>query len=249
MHVARFSFRPLGEESALQEVPETAQGAEPAPPAVFSEEELYSAKSEAFSRGYQEGQEAGIALGKSEAYTLDMSLKAAIDTILLEIDGVVQTHTAYLNGQKRMMTKLACSIAKKVAGHALQKNPEAEIEAIVLQCLPLMIAQPRITLFVHPDLVHSMDKRLQYSAATHVGERIFKVHPDVTLPLEDCRLEWQNADAVRTTEELWKEIESVIDKYVQVEEMQDHDPSAISPVVEASMLISSSESSAQIPPT
>lgn len=215
MRIERLHFRSFNgepEPAYLRPVVHELIDESPPPPS-FNEEDLAAAHAEGFKRGYEQGLREGEERGKGEAHHLDMAIKAALQTVVLGLHDGMRQHNGFLESQNDLLSQLAYVVAKKIAGDALEKNPLPEIERLLRECLPIVIQQPSIILFTHPDLVYPMTVRVKKMLESYPNAPEFSVHGDEKLLYEDARIEWKNGGAERRTSDILQDIQIVLEKH------------------------------------
>jgi flagellar assembly protein FliH len=185
--------------------------APPAPPS-FTEDDLESARFSAKKLGHSEGFAAGIAQAKSES---DALLEQANTTILQLGDvlaDAVKNYQALLTRESADLNQLVMMIAKKVAGEALNARSVETITAMVTRCLPVIFSKPRLVIHLHPDMFECALTRIETELKKHGfdGEIQFRGAPE--LGLHDISLDWGAGQANRSTDGLWQEIETLVER-------------------------------------
>lgn len=183
----------------------------PPPPPTYSQAELDRARLSGFEEGFQKG----VIEGKTSAANEDSVLNQKLQATLSKLGGDLAA--AHAEFQELYQSKyhdligLALSVANKVAGSALQENADQSISALIEQTLPMLLRQPKITLYVHPDIKSPVETHVLRIAleSGYEGKVIVTSHPD--LDIADCRLEWHDGAVERSTGSLWKEILEVIE--------------------------------------
>ncbi|MFZ5608730.1 MAG: hypothetical protein ACOY99_03870 [Pseudomonadota bacterium] len=161
------------------------------------------------------GYEAGLAAGKAQAREA-LEARAAI---LVE-DIAAQLKTLFAERQKLSQSltaesaRLAHAIGLCLAERLVQRQPLAEIEALVRECFSLSHGEPRLVIRVHEDLVEPMKNRsdAMAEAAGYPG-RVILIADD-TLEIGDCLVEWPDGGVERRSATLQAEINAIIDRYL-----------------------------------
>ncbi len=172
---------------------------------TFSEEELEQARAEGFDAGREEGR-------SDAAAATEQRLVEGIDGIAQQLSDLLDAQAAENTEIGREMTAVAVGIAKKVFPDLNARNALGEIERIIQETLSAITEEPRVQVFVAPDLREPMNERLAVltSRAAYDG-KVF-VNADPTLELGDCRVEWSNGSAIRDTEALWEMIDEIVER-------------------------------------
>ena len=164
-----------------------------------------------------EGRAEGLAEGERTA-----TVRAA-QAIALAAQNLAD-HTAAMNAaldDNRHATltdavSLAATIGKKLAHHLIAREPTAEIEALIAECLASLDAVPHLVVRCHPELAEDVKEIAQARIATSGFNGRLVVLGDPDLALSDARLEWADGGVVRDTASLEAEIDSRIEQFLAV---------------------------------
>lgn len=172
----------------------------------------------------EEGRAEGLAEGERTA-----TVKAA-QAIALAAQSLAD-HTAAMNAaldDNRHATlsdavHLAASIARKLAHHLIAREPVAEIEALITECLASLDAVPHLVVRCHPELADDVREIALARIATSgfAGRLVVLGDPDLTL--SDARIEWADGGIVRDTAQLEAEIDKRITQFLAVGHGQSDD--------------------------
>jgi flagellar assembly protein FliH len=173
------------------------------PPPTFSEEELALARDQAFEAGRQQGlQEAAAALDQM------VGMAMAGCAHYLQALGAEQ-HRANEEMVKDSVA-VAVAIVHKLHPEFARLHGMAEIEAALTECLSNVDRVPKITIKVHPDLVAEIQKKCASLASQASFEGKLIVASDSLLALGDCRLDWGDGGAERSTARSWADIDHIV---------------------------------------
>jgi flagellar assembly protein FliH len=133
-------------------------------------------------------------------------------------------HTAAMNAalddnRQAILTdavSLAATIGKKLAHHLIAREPAAEIEALIAECLASLDAVPHLVVRCHPELAEDVKEIAQARIATSGFNGRLVVLGDPDLALSDARLEWADGGVVRDTASLEAEIDNRIEQFLAV---------------------------------
>lgn len=163
----------------------------------------------------EEGRREGLAEGERGAAVRAAQAIANAATALAD-------HTAALNAaldDNRRATlsdavALAAMIGRKLARHLLDREPTAEIEALLAECLASLDAVPHLVIRCNPDLADAVREIATARIATSgfTGRLVVLGEPDITLG--DARLEWADGGIVRDSAELEAQIDRRIAQYL-----------------------------------
>ena len=188
--------------------------AEIMPPApVFSEKDLAAARSDGYEQGYKEGANVTEAKINKEAAQHEESQRALLEVIGNRITIAAESHIEYLKKQQETLSKLTLAIAQKLAGEALKRQPYANVEALLLECMALITGEKKIIIAVSPARVEGLRQRIDTLKPLLQGfDGELLVEEDAAISEYDCRVEWKNGYSERNSTTLWNEIETIIAK-------------------------------------
>lgn len=179
----------------------------PPPPPSFSEAELESAKLAAYEEGFMAGKAEGRREIDHEAFELQHETNQVFGVIKQHLDSLSQQHQQYLISKQADLGRLVLGCAERLAVEALRKEPLADIEAMVRDCLGLMMGKPEVTVQVHP--------KLHQPLAGKFGTQI-KIISNPDMNPVDCHISWSYGDATREIDTIWHNIEETIDRYFAI---------------------------------
>jgi len=213
--IHRFDFNalrdfrgPIVVNTALAEQAEAIH-VEPPPP-VFTLADIDAARIAGKREGYSEGFIAGELEAKNRS---DSKTELANEVIHSIAEVVRAAHSDYrhiLSNEAVHVNALTLTIAKKIAGEALDARGEATICAIVERCLPVIFSKPRLTVELHPDIFERTVDRIETQIRTHGFEGEIQFRGNETIGLSDVMLNWGSGEVSRSTAELWQDLEALI---------------------------------------
>jgi flagellar assembly protein FliH len=126
---------------------------------------------------------------------------------------------------ERDAVELAASIARKLAAHLVAREPTAELEALLVDCLASLDGVPHIVIRCHPDLAQQVrDLATARIAASGFSGRLI-VMGDPDRVLSDGRIEWADGGLVRDMAAISTDIDQRIASYLaarQTTPIEDH---------------------------
>lgn len=178
-----------------------------APPPKFSTEEIEAAKLAAYAEGEAAGRNA--AYGEHQQ-NIEQALQA-IAGMLGQIAGAQEQARV---AARKEATELAAAIARKLAGRLIARQPQDQIEALVLRCMDDMRDEPRLVVRAAESIVQLLDQRVdQLVAQSGFGGKVVLV-PDDTMAPTDCRIDWADGSAERHQAALEQEVDQAVERYV-----------------------------------
>ena len=190
-------------EEDIEEEIEEAEPEEEVP--SFSEEELNAAKEEAFAAGKEEGIQEAAATTEREILGSLSALGGRFGEVFKAQD---EANASILENA----ISVAASIAQKVFPHLNEKHGLGEIERMVVTTIEKILEEPRIVVYLNPEMVGPFTERLSAltAQASYKGE--VQVVAGEDIPSGDCRVVWGGGGAKRDTAELWREIDEIVER-------------------------------------
>jgi flagellar assembly protein FliH len=189
-----------------------AVGPHPAPPApTFSEADLRAAVAAAVAEAEAATEarvcaelEAGIAARQT----------AALERIAADLAAHRTAFERWLAARATASRDLALALARALVPRALERQPLADIEAMLRDLLGRLEEEPRLTLALPPDLAED-GRQLFAQLAAQAGYRgELLVEPDPTLDAGDARLSWRGGSAERDLAALEREAIALVDAWL-----------------------------------
>lgn len=186
-------------------------GRRPAKDRVLSEGDLSGLLEDARREGFEAGRRAG------EQSTTTQAAQA-----LATAAGLFASRTAELTAafdaaaceQLGAAADLALQIAKKLAATLIAREPTAEIEALLAECMATLDGVPHLVVRCHPDLADPLrdiaDRQMALSGFS--GRLVVMGDPD--RKLGDARLEWADGGLVRDMDRVIAAVEGKIADYL-----------------------------------
>ena len=165
------------------------------------------ARMEGYAEGFAEGQHSATTIAAQTLATAGASLAGLATQMLGSLDEARQT-------AERDAIELAASVARKLAAHLLAREPTAELEGLLVDCLASLEGVPHLVIRCNPDLAAG----IREMAATHIANSGFSgrliVMGDPDLRLSDGRIEWADGGLVRDMASISAEIDKRIASYL-----------------------------------
>lgn len=214
MQVERFKFSDLQDfrhppvPVDEPEVIDVEEEEELPPPPTFSLEELDAAKKTSFEQGRQTGFDAGRKEADDETSQRTKRIEVVCDHIIGKVSDLDGHLKHYVNHIGAEIHALVTMIARKVAGDVINSIPSASIEAMIDECMGILMTQPKVTLIIHPDLGNHLGEILQERLQKAGIETKLSILPDSSLELSEGRLEWRDGTMARDMAAVWEQIET-----------------------------------------
>ncbi len=194
---------PKKKEEAVEE-----KAAEEAAPEIvaptFSEEEMNAAREEAFAAGKQEG------AADAKAST-EREVKVSLDGIRERLKTLSEAQDKANASVLETAVIVAVGIARKLFPALNDKHALAEIERMVKLALDRVLEEPKVVVYVNTALKAPLAERMAdvVAKAGFKGEMTIEGVDDIIVG--DCRVEWMGGGARRKMEELWHEIDEIVE--------------------------------------
>ncbi len=173
----------------------------------YSEEELEAAR----QAGVAEGRTAGA----NEAHQqIEDSIARALEGIAGALSDFTALHNTAQSAQRAEAIALAHMIAVKLAPSLMARQPLAEVEALVSECLSELTDEPRIVVRAAEALVGGLTERLDGLAQRAGFPGQIVLLPDDSLVGDACRVEWADGGAERDPAQVAKSIEAAVQRYL-----------------------------------
>jgi flagellar assembly protein FliH len=181
---------------------------------TLSQDEFKAVKAAAFA----EGTKAAEAEAAKQAAQQLADLNAQLGALGKALDEAMRPARAEA-------IKLAYLIARKLAQSLVEARPQAEIEALIGQCLEQERSEPNIVIRVHDGLLDAV----KAEAAKLSKERSFTgrliVIGEPQIPAGNCTIEWANGGLERDIEKQLSAVDEIIRTYLHAEGMGGGDAS------------------------
>lgn len=204
--VRKFLFDNCFDDPAGYEIEEEDEYVEPPPP-TFSEEELAAARTEAFVEGRNEG--------IAEMQTaIDRKVGEVMEGLHGELQQLGSAHRARIAEIEHRMLTLAGAIARKVVPAIARDHAEHTVEAVIRDCLPKLMDEPRIVVRVHATLLERLREKVDTLAARSGYPGHIILLADDALAEADCRVEWADGGAEKSHGEIWAAIDTALNTHL-----------------------------------
>lgn len=115
---------------------------------------------------------------------------------------------------RREAVELAASIARKLAVHLLARQPTAELQALIAECMANLAGVPHLVIRCHPELADGIREIATTQMATSGFTGRLIVMGDPEQRLGDGRLEWADGGLVRDINAISRDIDEKIASYL-----------------------------------
>lgn len=183
----------------------------PPPSKVLPEDEFERLIADARARGYEEGLAAARSTIEAEANT---ALVTAAEALAARAAQMLETIEAYEKRHLAQSVDLAASVGRTLAAHLIARQPQAELAALIAECLASLENPPHLVIRCHPDLCDAMktvaEERMKITGFS--GRLVVLGDPEIGLG--DGRIEWADGGLVRDINAISSEINTRISAFM-----------------------------------
>lgn len=207
-----FNTHNFDEEDVEEEIEVVEE--EPPPP-MFSEAELEAAKKKAFDAGKNEGLQESKA-SRAEKATNLLEVIAADFKILFEAED--RREKTY----ERESVNLSLNIFRKLFPAYYERHGMDELKKGITEILQKHAGQKRISIAVAPEVQPAIENLLESLSKTE-SLLAFDIKADDKLRPQACKLAWEDGGAIKDTESLAQEIETILQQVLAASPANRHD--------------------------
>lgn len=202
------------EEAARQAAIKAARDAEEAARRVtFSQEQLDTAKQEAYDRGFLEGV-------RETTGNQEQRIANSLDKLIEAFDDLASHQDAFEALQKKEAAVLAVNIARRFVPSILDKYAQDEILKLLRQVLNDHIDENVIKIRLNPQVHDDIQECLTPLVEELGFAGKIDMVADLNIKTPDCVVEWQNGGAQRIHHELWQEIEHQVADFLNQKKIE-----------------------------
>ncbi len=149
---------------------------------------------EAEARGYMRGLAEGRQHAEAEA---EFRVAATLEALANGFGSIMTSLDSQRTETENLAIEFALTLARKLAGDALSREPLATIEAAALQCFQHLRGVPHLVARVDPALVERVDELLRRLARERGFDGKIVTLGDPDISTGDVRLEWADGGVAR----------------------------------------------------
>lgn len=178
---------------------------------VLTEKQLAEHAETARKSGYEQGYADGE---KSEIARAAQATAEAANRIAGQCAELIAATDATRRQLLGETVYLGSSIGRKLAAHLVAREPAAEIEALITECLASLDQAPHLVIRCHPDLADIVRETAEQKMTTSgfSGRLVVMGEPDI--PPGDGRIEWADGGLVRDSAAILEQIDTCIGSYL-----------------------------------
>ncbi len=182
---------------------------------------LQAARMEGFAQGYAEAEQ-------SLASVSSRRLADAADMLADKAAEMLAAVDQARNTAIDEAADLALSVGRKLAGALIAREPAAELEAMLAECLASLEGVPHLVIRCHPDVAETIRAAAEARAAITGFTGRLVVIGDPVLGLSDGRVEWADGGLVRNASDISARIDGALAEFVSARkgklQSQEHTP-------------------------
>ncbi|ODT70472.1 MAG: hypothetical protein ABS75_12610 [Pelagibacterium sp. SCN 63-23] len=209
--LARFTFDLNLEPGAMDAAPANDSPVAPPPVPTIPEDVVAQLVAAAREDAYAEGLAEGARNAGSMAA---QTIAAASGSLATQSAAMTEALDRALADHRAEAVDLALSIGRKLALHLVARYPQAELEALIAECLSSLGGVPHLVIRCHPELADTIrdSATAQMAHSGFSGRLVVMGEPDIRLG--DGRLEWVDGGVVRDIAATAGEIDRQIKSYL-----------------------------------
>ncbi|MGY3607942.1 FliH/SctL family protein [Bradyrhizobium sp. Leo121] len=184
-----------------------AKSRERAATAAEIAQKVAEAEARAYRNGYDAAQhEAKVESDRRAALALE-EIGLAIKTIASRFSGI----------EARMETEavdVAVSVARKLCGEMIAREPLGEITALVSDCFSHLVSTPHIVVRINDALYEGARDKIERLAAQSGFQGRLVILAEPTIAIGDCRIEWADGGIVLERATIDAKINELVGRYM-----------------------------------
>jgi len=167
----------------------------------------------------------GVAEGRRQAESDETArLAASLQRLSLQFADASDTFRTVATEAERQAAVLAVSMARKLAGALLARQPLVEIETLARSVFAHLRATPHAVVRVHSDMVEAVKPRLAAIARETGFSGAIVVLGEADMRPGDARVEWADGGASRDADALDKTLDDIVSRYLAATRREEKQP-------------------------
>jgi flagellar assembly protein FliH len=154
---------------------------------AYTTEEIDALSSKAREQGLKSGQ---VRAAEQQAQE--------VGKLVLALRDVLARSSKATEDVREEASLIALAAARKLAGHAIDALPSADVEDVLRYALRQALGEPRIVLHASPKVAEILRPKLAEIAHEEGFEGRVAVTGDAAMGHADCRIEWRGGGAERS---------------------------------------------------
>lgn len=172
---------------------------------TFSEEDIERTRREAFAKGKEEAL-------REAATAIENQIVDAIKAIGAQLSQLISHQQLANSDIFRDAVNISSAITRKTFPKINIEQALPEIESVIRQILTQIIEEPRVIIYVHPNISEQLKENVkQIASEAHFEGRVI-ISGDDTVAEGDCKIEWSNGGAERNFDRIMSEVDAIIEE-------------------------------------
>src|SRR5215468_2454474 len=173
--------------------------------------EIAAKVAEAEARAYRNGYDAAQREAKVES---DRRAALALEEISLAIKAIAARFSGIEARMETEAVDVAVSVARKLCGELIAREPLGEITALVSDCFSHLVSTPHLVVRINDSLSEGARAQIERLAA-HAGfEGRLVILAEPTIATGDCRIEWADGGVVLDRAAIEAKISELVGRYM-----------------------------------
>ncbi len=173
--------------------------------------EIAQKVAEAEARAYRNGYDAAQHEAKVES---DRRAALALEEIGLAIKTIASRFSGIEARMETEAVDVAVSVARKLCGEMIAREPLGEITALVSDCFSHLVSTPHIVVRINDALYEGARDKIERLAAQSGFQGRLVILAEPTIAIGDCRIEWADGGIVLERAAIDAKISELVGRYM-----------------------------------
>ncbi len=173
--------------------------------------EIAQKVAEAEARAYRAGYEAAQQEAKVES---DRRSALALEEVGIAIRGIAQRFAGIEARMETEAVDVAVAVARKLCNELVQREPLAEVMALVSECFSHLVATPHLVVRINEQLYEAAREKIERQAAQSGFEGRLVILAEPGIATGDCRIEWADGGVVLERVAIEAKISELVGRYL-----------------------------------
>jgi flagellar assembly protein FliH len=179
--------------------------------------EIAQKVAEAEARAYRNGYDAAQREAKVES---DRRAALALEEISLAIKAIAARFSGIEARMETEAVDVAVSVARKLCGELIAREPLGEITALVSDCFSHLVSTPHIVVRINDALYEGAREKIERLAAQNGFQGRLVILAEPTIANGDCRIEWADGGMVLERATIEAKIDELVGRYMASREQR-----------------------------
>ena len=179
--------------------------------------EIAQKVAEAEARAYRNGYDAAQREAKVES---DRRAALALEEISLAIKAIAARFSGIEARMETEAVDVAVSVARKLCGELIAREPLGEITALVSDCFSHLVSTPHIVVRINDALYEGAREKIERLAAQNGFQGRLVILAEPTIASGDCRIEWADGGMVLERATIEAKIDELVGRYMASREQR-----------------------------